>query len=93
MNKIKEWFKERNNWHYLVGALLAFVFYMISFEAVQIIGRILISGIFTFISAYIWEMVREDIKKYKFDKQDVIRSMIGWLIGIIITVIIHLIIK
>ena len=83
------WFKQRNNWHYIIGFHSAILVYLIAYEAHQMIGRFLIGIILLGFGAIIWEMVREDKWGYKFDWQDVKRSVIGALIGGTLCVIVH----
>lgn len=83
------WFKQRNNWHYIVAFFATILVYIIAFEAYQMIGRFLIATILVSFGSIVWEMVREDLYKYSFDWQDVKRSVIGALIGGILSVGVH----
>ena len=83
------WFKQRNNWHYIIGFHSAVLVYLIAYEAHQMIGRFLIGVILLGFGAIVWEIAWEDVKGYKFDWQDVKRSVIGALIGGILSVGVH----
>ena len=83
------WFKNRNNWHYIVAFFATIAVYLIAYEAYQMIGRFLIAVIIVSFASIIWEMVREDKWGYKFDWQDVKRSVIGALIGGILSAGVH----
>ena len=83
------WIKNRNNWHYIIGFHSAILVYLIAYEAHQMIGRFLIGIILLGFGAIIWEIAWEDVKGYKFDWQDVKRSVIGALIGGILSVGVH----
>jgi len=89
---MKKWIKDRNNWHYIVGFFSAGTTYLVAFEAYQMIGRFLICTIAVLFGSTLWEMIREDKYGYPFDKKDIVRSVVGALIGGVVAVGVHLII-
>lgn len=86
---MKEWLKNRDNWHIIGGVLLEIAFYFITFEAYQMIGRFLISTIIVAIGCIVWEMVREDKYGYPFDWKDVKRGVVPAVITGVLCVLVH----
>lgn len=88
--KILNWFKERNNLHYVIGAKIGVLSYLLAFEAYQMIGRFLIAVVLTMIASMIWEGFWLVVKKIKPDVKDIGRSVIGGAIGGAIAMIVHI---
>ena len=83
------WFKQRNNWHYLVPIIVEPLLYLATFQAYQMIGRFLISVIILSFGCVLWEMFWEDRKGYTFDWEDVRKGVVSTVVVGIICVIVH----
>lgn len=86
---MKNWLKDRNNWHIIGGVILEIAAYFLAFESYQMIGRFLISTILVSFACVIWEMVREDKWGYRFDWSDVRKGVYPAVITGAACVLVH----
>jgi len=82
-----KWLKERNNWHYIGGAILEITCYLIAFQAYQFIGKFLIATIIVSVGCFVWEMFWADYKNIKQDMNDVKKGIIAAVVTGVLCVI------